>query len=352
MQPSERIDHTLALAGLALIIVGCYLVLRPFFTALLWAVILVVTLWPLHQVLQRRLRASASAFLLVALITLVVVAPFVFAATEMADNGMRALAWVRHALENVPDPPSWVASIPLLGEGAAAYWRSVAHDTSKLAHELGRVVEPLQRLAIASGITVVGALVQLTLSILIAFFLFRDGVAIVQRLDVALTRLAAERGRRLAHAATLTVRGVVLGILGTAIAQGVLAGFGFWLAGVPAWLLLAFATFALSPIPIGPPLVWGGAALWLLQQGALGWGLFVLAWGFFVVSTIDNVLKPLIISQGSHLPFILVLLGVLGGVVAFGLVGIFIGPVLLALGYSLLGEWSQVTSGALSRRQE
>jgi predicted PurR-regulated permease PerM len=350
LPPSERIDQTLALAGLALIIVGCYLVLRPFLTAVLWAVILAVTLWPLNHAMQPRLGRSAAALVMVVLITLVVVAPFALVTSQVAENGPRALAWFRSALETLPEPPAWLASVPLLGPEAADYWRSLAHDTAALMTELGRLLEPAQRLLIVSGATVVGALVQLTLSILIAFFLFRDGAAIAQRMDVGMARIAAERGRRLMIATTRTVRGVVLGILGTAIAQGVVAGFGFWLAGVPGWPLLGFATFVLSPVPIGPPVVWASAGVWLIQQGRLGWGLFVLAWGFFVVSTIDNVLKPLIISQGSQLPFILVLLGVLGGIVAFGFIGVFIGPVLLALGYALLTEWSSVTTSAIATK--
>lgn len=351
MPPSERIDQTLALAGLALIIVGCFLVLRPFLTAVLWAVILVVTLWPMHVALQRWLRPGVAALAMVTLIALVIAAPFAIATSQIAENGPRAIAWLRRTLEEVPDPPPWVATLPLVGEQIVAYWRTLPHDTAALVREAARYVEPAQRLLLASGATVVGAIVQITLSVLIAFFLFRDGAAIAQRIDVGMSRLAAERGRRLLTAATLTVRGVVLGILGTALAQAALAGFGFWLAGVPPWMLLALATFVLSPVPIGPPLLWGGAGLWLLQQGNVGWGIFVLAWGFLVVSTIDNVLKPLIISQGSHLPFILVLLGVLGGIIAFGFVGIFIGPVLLALGYALATEWSAVTGAALSRRE-
>ncbi|MDH4180600.1 MAG: AI-2E family transporter [Betaproteobacteria bacterium] len=350
MQPSERIDQTLALAGLALIIVGCYLVLRPFLTGLLWAVILVVTLWPMNHALRRRVKPGLAALVMVTLISLLVLVPFAIVTEQVAANGPRAMVWLRRALDNVPDPPAWVAAIPLVGEQASAYWKSVAHDTAALMREIGRFVEPLQRLAIASGVNVVGALVQLSMSILIAYFLFRDGAAIARHIDVGMTRLAAERGRRLLTTATLTVRGVVLGILGTALAQGSLAAFGFWLASVPGWLMLGFATLVLSPVPIGPPIVWASAGIWLIQRGSVGWGLFVLAWGFFVVSTIDNVLKPLIISQGSHLPFILVLLGVLGGIAAFGLIGVFIGPVLLALGYALANEWSTVSGAALSRR--
>jgi predicted PurR-regulated permease PerM len=132
----------------------------------------------------------------------------------------------------------------------------------------------------------------------------------------------------------------VIGILGTAIAQGVLAGIGFWIAGIKAAPLLGFATFLLSAVPVGPPLIWIPVGLTLLSQGATGYGIFVLAWGFFVVSSIDNVIKPLLISRGSDLPFILVLLGVLGGVVAFGFIGVFLGPVLLAIGYALIKEWT------------
>jgi predicted PurR-regulated permease PerM len=349
--PSDRLDQTLAFAGLTLIIVGCYFVLRPFLTAVLWAVILVVTLWPPYLVLRRRMGPSTAAFVMVALITLVVVGPFAAVSSQVGRYGSKMTAWLRNTLVTLPDPPAWLANVPLVGTQAAEHWRVLAHDTAALMSELARLVEPAQRLLIASGVTVVGAVVQLTLSILIAFFLFRDGAAIARRIDVAMTRLAAERGRRLMTAATLTVRGVVLGILGTAAAQGALAAFGLWLAGVPGWPLLGFATFVLSPVPVGPPIVWGAAAIWLFQQGSVGWALFVIAWGLLVVSTIDNVLKPLIISQGSQLPFILVLLGVLGGIVAFGFIGVFIGPVLLALGYSLLTEWSAVTGSPPASRQ-
>jgi predicted PurR-regulated permease PerM len=187
------------------------------------------------------------------------------------------------------------------------------------------------------------------MSIVMTFFLLRAGEALVRRLDAAGLRLAGTRGQRLAVAAARTVRGVVVGILGTAVAQGVLAGFGFWLPGVQAAPLLGFTTFLLSPVPIGPPLVWGAVGLALLGQGATGWGIFVLLWGMFVVSMIDNVIKPLLISQGSDLPFVLVLIGVLGGVVAFGFIGVFLGPVLLAIGYSLARDWS--AEEALARMQ-
>jgi hypothetical protein len=123
-----------------------------------------------------------------------------------------------------------------------------------------------------------------------------------------------------------TVRGVMYGLLGTALAQAAVAAVGFLIAGVPAVALLSVATFLFSLIPVGPPLIWGGATIWLFNQGSTGWAIFMLVWGMFVISGVDNVVKPMLISRGSSLPFILVLLGVMGGVLAFGFVGLFIGP--------------------------
>ena len=205
---------------------------------------------------------------------------------------------------------------------------------------------------VASGTTVLGGIFQLALSIFIAFFFFRDGDAIIDRMHAAIDRIAGERGHRLALIASVTVRGVVIGILGTALAQGVLMAIGLWMAGIKAAPLLGFLTFFLSPVPIGPPLVWIPAGLLLINQGATGWGIFVLVWGLVVVSSVDNFLKPMLISRGSDLPFVLVLIGVLGGAVAFGFIGVFLGPVLIAVGYALLKEWASAKPRADRRDTE
>jgi predicted PurR-regulated permease PerM len=138
-----------------------------------------------------------------------------------------------------------------------------------------------------------------------------------------------------------TIQGVVYGVLGTAIAQGLVAMAGLLIAGVPGALLLGFLTFVASMMPVGPPLIWGGAAVWLFFQGSIGWAIFMAVWGFFIISGIDNVVKPLLISRGSSMPFLLVMLGVFGGVYAFGFVGIFLGPTLLAVAFSLARLWTE-----------
>ncbi len=341
--PPSRIDQTLTLAMLAMLIAGCFFVLQPFITALVWAAILCTTTWPLYLrlVAQTHDRNGLAAFAMVLLLALLMLAPFIVVGATIADNAALMAAWGRRLLAaGPPDAPAWIARLPVIGATVAAYWNGMSNDTAQLLGMLRDYVDPVQKFVVASGASVVGAILQMALAIFIAWFMFRDGDAIVAHIRGAAQRIAGDRGTHLAFVATATVRGVVVGILGTALVQGVVAAIGFAIAGIQAAPLLGLLTFVLSPVPVGPPLVWVPAGLWLIQTGQTGWGLFVLLWGMLAVSTIDNVIKPLIISRGVDLPFVLVLLGVLGGVIAFGFIGIFLGPVLLAVGYALLLEWA------------
>ena len=148
------------------------------------------------------------------------------------------------------------------------------------------------------------------------------------------------RADRLIDVTGATVRGVVYGILLTAIVQGILTAFGLWLSGVPRPVLLGAVAGFLSVLPIGAPLVWIPGALWLMGSGHLGWGIFLAVYGVVAVSGADSVIRPWFIARGAQLPFVLTVLGVLGGALAFGLLGIFLGPVLLGIGYTLVNEWS------------
>jgi predicted PurR-regulated permease PerM len=348
-EQAKRVEQGLVLIVLAAIVIGCYLVLRPFFSAVLWALILVCTTWQaFHGVLRLTGgRATLASLLMTLAIALVLLAPFLVVGTTLAENANDLLEHGKKLMaDGPPPPPAWVGQIPLVGESVQTYWDGFTHDTTALVAELQNYIEPMRHFALASGAALAEGLLQISLSILIAFFLFRDGEALASRLTATVGRIAGERGRQLVHIASGTMRGVVYGIIGTAIAQGVVAGIGFWIAGVPAAPLLGLATFFLSPVPIGPPLVWIPAAIWLFTHGSTGWGIFMVAWGILAVSSVDNVIKPLIISRGSNLPFILVMLGVLGGVVAFGFIGVFLGPTLLALGFALLHDWSEARAEA------
>jgi predicted PurR-regulated permease PerM len=343
MSDEQRSDRILALVALALLGGGCLWVLWPFMSALLWAAILASVTWPVFLWLDRRVGGHRliAASLMTSLVTLILVVPFVIVATGLADNVTEFGKMVTGFLKDgLPDAPDWLGRLPLVGESLHEYWQQFVHNGERLVDELVKLAEPARNAALATGRGVGRGVFDIVLSVFLAFFFFVYGEALAFRLRTAMVRLAGDRAERLLGIARGTVTGVIYGILGTALAQGILASIGFGIAGVPAAMLLGVATAFLSPIPIGPPLIWAGAAFWLFQQGQTGWAIFVVLWGMLVVSTVDNVIKPLIISRGSSLPFAIVLLGVLGGVVAFGVIGLFIGPTLLAVGYRLMMEWT------------
>jgi predicted PurR-regulated permease PerM len=336
-------DQILAALALLLLGVGCALVLWPFLTAMIWAAILVSTSWPAFMRLDRRLggRRLLAASLMTLLVTCVLLAPILAVALGLADN-ISELARAVTALvdQGLPDAPGWLVDIPWIGPLIHDRWQPFAHDGAHLVETLKQFSEPAQAMALAGGRVMGRGVIDMGLSVFLAFFFFLYGETLATRLRVMLEHLAGSRALYLLNIARGTVTGVIYGILGTGLAQGILAAIGFVIAGVPAAALLGVATFFLSVLPVGAPLVWGGAAIWLFQQGEPGWALFVVLWGFFLVSTVDNVIKPFIISRGAQMPFAIVFLGVLGGVLAFGVIGAFLGPTLLAVGYRLAIEWT------------
>ncbi len=327
---------------LALLLGGCLLVLLPFVSALLWGTVLSVSSWPVYCRLVKLLRGRrnlAAALLALAMIC-VILLPFVIVGTTLGENVKELTEASRRWREaGPPAPPAWLAKVPGIGRQATEYWERLAADSSMLLDAGRKLVEPLGKWLLSAGVGLGRGLFELALSILIAFFIFRDGGRLAEHVGTAVERIADKRGRHLLHVAAGTIRGVVYGILGTALVQAVMAGIGFLLAGVPGAGLLALLTFFLSVVPLGPPLIWLPAALWLFHQDSTGWGIFMLIWGVGI-SSVDNVVKPLIISQGSAMPFLLIFFGVLGGAVTFGFIGVFIGPTLLAVGYRLVTEWA------------
>ena len=183
-----------------------------------------------------------------------------------------------------------------------------------------------------------GGMLELALSLVLVFFFYRDGPRLAAFARSLLERLIDDRAEHYLELVAGTVQRVVNGVIGTAAAQALLAWIGFMIAGVPGALILGILTFAFSLFMV-PPLIWGPAVIWLFSQGELGMAIFLLIWGFFVISGVDNILKPYLISRGGNLPLIVVLLGVFGGILAFGFMGLFLGPTLLAVAYSLLSDW-------------
>lgn len=339
----KRFEYFAQLAAVFILVAGCFLVLRPFLTAILLAIVVCVSTWPLYLRLLRTMkgRQNMAAFAMTLSLVMVVILPLALVAYSLADNVTAFYDGIKQAIEaGPPEPPAWLKGVPIVGASADAYWHLIATNHEEMVALEQRLLEPTKNFLLAGGILLGQGVVVMSLAAFVSFFFYRDGVALVQFLNVAMDRVVGIHAENVLGIINNTVRSVMRGLLGTALAQGLVATIGFVIAGVPAALLLGVATFVLSLIPVGPPLVWGGAAAWLFYQGATGWGIFMLLWGFFLISAVDNVVKPMLISRGSNLPFILILFGVMGGVLAFGFVGVFIGPTLLAVGLSLVHEWA------------
>ena len=347
----EKIAGT---ALLLLLVIGCFVVLRPFVSALLLALILCYSTWPVYAWGERILNgrkslAAASMTLAVAVILLI---PLAILGSSLADQVAQASAWIHHIFsEGFPAPPQWVERIPLIGPQAYQYWQGLGNNTTQLLSELAsaKVVSDIGGYLLPAGEWLLtGAAIlgqgtlQLALSLFIAFFFYRDGVDGAKRLNSGARRLWGDRAPRLLDVAGATIKSVVYGTIGTAIAQSILTALGLWLAGVPGALVLGFLTFLMALTPIGAPLVWFPAALWLFFTGTTGWGVFLIVWGILVVGGSDNIIRPYFISRGSDLPFVLVFLGVFGGAIAFGFLGIFLGPTLLATGYEIVRDWALI----------
>ena len=345
----KRTEQIIQLVASVALVIGCLMVLKPFLAALLSAAILCFSTWPVYTWIERRLggRRSLAALAMTLLMILVLVLPLALIAGSYVDDVPHLLEGLREMLaEGLPRPPAWIASIPLAGEWLDAGWREMAGSKAQLAEALKRIAQPARAVLVQAGIIAGEGVLQFTLIAFIGFFFYRDGAALAQALRNGLDRIAGNAAGRLLEIVGGTINGVMYGIVGTGLAQGLAAVIGFLIAGVPGALMLGFLTAILSIVPAGPPLIWISATIWLLFQGQVGWAVFMALWGFFVVSGIDNIVKPLLISRGSSLPFVLVLLGVFGGILAFGFVGIFLGPTLLAVGFRFVRRWTAAQNGA------
>ena len=340
---NETARSNARIAIVALIVVGALWVLAPFFAAVLFAAILCLTTWPLFAWIEVQLkgRTTLAALLVTLLLATAVLLPMSYLAATVADGVAQLLNWIR-AWFAAGDwsPPAGLTSIPLAGEHLDAYWRKLAASQEELTHLGQQLFEPTRK-ALLATVTLIGqGLLELTLVVFIAFFFYRDGRMLAERLGHLAHKIGGDLGDRMLVLARSTIIGVMVGIVGTAAAQALVALIGFLIAGVPGVLLLAGATFFLSMVPVGPPLIWGGAAWWLHSQGETGWAIFMVIWGVAIISSVDNFLKPILISRTSSLPILLIALGVFGGVLTFGFVGIFLGPVILALALLLVDNWS------------
>jgi len=342
--PAPRRDLTrtmLAVLLLGMLIGGSFWILRPFLLSTIWAMMIVVATWPMMLALQARLRRRGLAVAIMSgTMVLVFVVPLLLAIQTLVDNTDTITKWT-HALATspIPPPPEWVSRVPMVGGRIADYWSTTAAGgkaelVARLAPYAAAVA---QKLAAALGS--VGMLtVQFLLTVIISVIMYTQGEAARNGLIRFSRRLAGARGESVVILAGQAIRAVALGVVVTALAQTLFAGIGLAVAGIPFAGLLTGVILLLCIAQIGPTLVLAPAVIWLFWSGETAWGVALLVWTV-LVGTMDNVLRPILIRRGADLPMLLIFAGVIGGLLAFGIIGLFVGPVVLAVTYTLLKEW-------------
>jgi predicted PurR-regulated permease PerM len=343
IRPQDIARTTLAVVCLGGMIVGSLWVLWPFVAAAIWATMIVVATWPILLAVQAWLwrRRSLAVIVMAAVLLLGLVVPLSLAITAIVGNADVIVGWATSlASFRLPPPPAWLEELPLIGAKLVGAWQELVSNPEEVSSRLA----PYARGAVIWLVGVVGGAAGLTLQFLlivaIAALLYARGEGFADFMRRFAIRLAGERGDHAVHLAGAAIRAVALGVVVTALVQTILAGIGLALTGVPFAAVLTAAIMMLCIAQLGPVLVLVPAVAWLYWKGDAGWGTVLLVWTLFV-GAIDNVLRPILIRKGADLPLPLILAGVIGGLIGFGIIGIFIGPVVLAVTYTLLVDWVQ-----------
>lgn len=340
--PSELARNLLIILVLSLLMVGTLWILLPFLPALIWSATIVVATWPMFIGMQRRLwnrRWLATTVMIVAMLV-IVVAPLATAVVTLIGHASAISDEVQTlGQQGLPQPPEWLAQIPVIGERASAEWQALA------AAGPGGLVAKVQPYAVKAAawafarLGSVGILfVHLALTMVISAILFTEGERAGRSLVRMARRLGGDRGEEMVRLAGQSIRAVALGIIVTAVTQSLLGGLGLWVTGVPLPGFLTALMLVLCIAQIGPFPVLLSSVAWLYWQDSptLATLLLVLS---VIIGMLDNVMRPLLIRRGADLPMTLILAGVLGGMLAFGIVGLFVGPVILAVTFTLLSTW-------------
>ena len=343
---SRRIVPWLAFSGLVAL---AFIVVAPFLAPIAWASVLAYVTWPVAVRIRCwcNNRDTLAAFLATAVLGLTLFLPLVWLIWLAQQELGRLLPALQMFLANPPPVPETLRSLPWLGEWLK---QQQVHFTANpncasLVVKTWLATHTTYLSMLAGGLG--KGLAKMILVVVILFFLFRDGVRIMYELRHVLERFIGGHIHYYLHAVGTTTRAVVYGILLTAFVQGVVAGLGYWAAGLTSPIMFGVLTMILALIPFGTPIAWGAAGFWLMLQGETGAAIGVWIWGAVVVSQLDNFLRPLFISSISPIPFLLVLFGVLGGLLAFGLVGLFIGPIVLTVVWAVWREWTSHLDEAL-----
>ncbi|OPY05559.1 MAG: putative inner membrane protein [Syntrophus sp. PtaB.Bin001] len=332
---------TLQVLWIGILISACFWIMRPFLLSLIWAAMIVAATWPFMLKLEEWLfgkRGLAVATMTIAMLILFIV-PFSLAVVAIIENADRIAGWVKSfQTQSLPTLPAWITGIPIVGPKVADAWQHATTGPEALSARLAPYAGDLLKWFLSQAGSVGIIMLQFLLTVIIAAIFYATGEKASKSIARFARRLGGSRGEEVAVLAAKTVRGVALGVVGTALVQSLLGGIGLVITGVPAAAVLTAVMFMLCIAQLGPSLVLIPSVVWLYWSGQTTWGTALLVISIFTV-TIDNLLRPILIQKGADLPLLLIFAGVIGGLTSFGIVGLFIGPVVLSVTYRLLQLW-------------
>ena len=348
MQESNpTLQRTLLFGLLFILIFLGFDLLKYFIVPVLWACIIAYMTWPMYKRIQRfcgEQRPTLSASIMITIIVLVIGLPLTFAVFILQHEGRNLYFDLQRQLSSGNlSVPEFIRDLPIIGKEVSRTIRDINTDPSSVSQSISTWMQSHMNYGKLVLNEITRNLVKLGFAIMSLFFFYRDGQTIVEQVSKALHKIIGPRVHHYIDTISETTRAVVYGVGLTALAQAFLAGISYFVAGVPNPMVLTIVTFLFALIPFGPPVAYSAVSLWLFSQGQTMEAIGVMAWCVCIVSTADNVIRPLVISGATQIPFLLIMFGVLGGLASFGLVGLFIGPVILAILLAIWREWLHET---------
>jgi predicted PurR-regulated permease PerM len=354
-QTRDITRNTLAVLFIVGLIVGAYWIMRPFLPPLLWATMIVIATWPIMIRIQNRLGGSRKSAVIVMafILVMILIIPLAYAVGTIFDSVGRITEWAE-SLQNlqVPPPPSWIAEIPLIGTKVSDTWAQFAYTSKENLVNYAIPYLPMVAEWFVSEAGSVGALiVEFLLTIIICTILYSKGETAAIGVRRFAATLSPDHGESVAILASKAIRGVALGVVVTALVQSFLAWLGLLVAGIPAAALLTAVIFILCLAQLPPTVVLIPAVIWLYWTGENFTATALLIWSI-PVGFMDSFLRPVLIRKGADLPLLLVFAGVLGGLISLGIAGIFVGPTVLAVTFTLVKSWTNSTGKELNGPSE
>ena len=336
------IEYSIVLVLVIGVLLGVLTVLWPFTTAILFGATLAIAAWPARQAMVGWGVGHGVAATLLLLLSLVAIAlPVLIMAPILTDQLTQGMQSIQAYFAGAPAQPAWLVDVPLVGSRLGRIWDALHRARGDMVAALGPYAAEVRQIFLTAARALADSVIAVILSLIVATMFWTSGDTLVKQLHDILGRLGGATAERTLDAATGAVQSVAYGVIGTAVIQAAALALGLALAGVPGAVTLGFLGLLLAISQIGAPLlvlIWGGGAWWLFAHDDVGWAVFMIGWGL-VISIMDNVLKPWLIGLGVRMPMSLTILGVFGGFIAYGFLGLFVGPTLIAVAFVLLEAW-------------